>query len=175
MFRSLRKYLIVGSGGTLGALARYWLGGLFKIGPGEFPAGTFLINLSGSFVLGLFLTLITERFEIRTGWRLFFATGFVGAYTTFSTFSSEALTLFRQGYGTTGLIYSAVSLLGGMLFVWVGYELARFISFGTFNRTAQEEALLAIREQASLERAKLAGSPHTGSLPAEERSELEED
>src|SRR4051812_12401477 len=99
----MRKYFVVGSGGALGALARYSLGNLFKIGTGGFPSGTFIINLTGSFILGFFLTLISERYILRAEWRLFFATGFVGAYTTFSSFTNEVLTLFRQGYFLVGI------------------------------------------------------------------------
>ncbi len=124
-----RYYLIVGSGGILGALVRYWTGSLFKIETGGFPTGTLLINLLGSFILGLFLTLLAERLAgLRPEWRLFFATGFVGAFTTFSTFSNETLALFRGGFWLTGLLYSVASLVGGMLAVWLGFQLARRFS-----------------------------------------------
>jgi fluoride exporter len=135
----MRKYLIVGSGGALGALARYSIGNLFKIGAGGFPAGTFLINLTGSFVLGLFLTLITERYTLPVEWRLFFATGFVGAYTTFSSFTNEVLNLFRQGYVATGLLYSAISLLGGMFCVWLGMVVAHWWSSRAVKVVKQEQ------------------------------------
>lgn len=117
----------MGSGGALGAIARYELGGLFKIGTDGFPWGTFVINLSGSFVLGLFLTLITEKFVVKPEWRLFFATGFVGAYTTFSSFANEILALYRQGFILTGLLYSCASLAGGLLCVWLGLTVARWL------------------------------------------------
>lgn len=107
----MKRYLIVGTGGFLGAIARYELGGLFKVGSGDFPLGTFTINLTGSFILGLFLTLITEKFVVAAEWRLFFATGFVGAYTTFSSLTNEVITLFRQGYWPVGLLYSVGSLV----------------------------------------------------------------
>ena len=123
----MRKYLIVGSGGVLGAVARYEMGNLFQTEVGSFPYSTFVINLSGSFILGLFLTLITERYIVQTGWRLFFATGFLGAYTTFSSFTNEVLTLYRQGYVAIGVVYSIASLLGGLLFVWLGLKVARYI------------------------------------------------
>ena len=123
----MQKYLIVGFGGVLGALTRYWFGGVFKIPAGGFPFGTFIINLTGRFVLGFFLTLITERFVVRVEWRLFFATGFLGAYTTFSSFTNEVLTLFRQKFILVGILYSVLSLVGGMFCVWLGLILARYI------------------------------------------------
>jgi CrcB protein len=119
----------VGSGGFLGALARYYLGGLFKIPAGGFPLGTFIINLTGSFVLGLFITLLTTRLSIRTEWRLFFATGFIGAYTTFSSFSNEVWTLYKDGYIAIGVLYSVASLVGGMLCVGAGVILAHRLPF----------------------------------------------
>ncbi len=124
----MRNYLVIGCGGILGALIRYWLGGLFKIPAGGFPTGTFIINLSGSFILGVFLTLINERFTVPPEVRLFFGTGFVGAYTTFSTFSNEVLALFEHGYILMGVVYSLASLLGGMLCVWLGFLAARALT-----------------------------------------------
>ncbi len=171
----MRNYLIVGCGGALGAITRYWVGGLFKIGTGGFPLGTFLINLTGSFILGLFLTLITEKYVIPVEGRLFFGTGFVGAYTTFSSFSNEVLTLLQQGFWLTGIFYAGVSLLSGMLFVFLGLITARRVAFGRLFRTEAELEQQWEREETSLERAKLAGSGNTGGLPTEERSELDAD
>lgn len=163
----LRRYLIVGLGGFLGAVARYELGGLFRVGNGDFPAGTFVINLTGSFTLGLFLTLISEKFEVPVEWRLFFATGFVGAYTTFSSFTSETITLFRQGFWAVGLLYSAASLVGGMVCVRLGFGLARRIAFGSFQLGQAESARIKRQEQTD--------TPNTGSLPVEEHDELDLD
>lgn len=122
----LKDNLLVGSGGFLGAICRYELGVLFKIPPDGFPLGTFIINLSGSLVLGFVLTLMVgkTRTPAINNWRLFFATGFIGAYTTFSSFSYEILTLYRGGNIAMGLLYSLASLLGGMLCVWSGVRLA---------------------------------------------------
>lgn len=91
------NYLIIGLGGFLGANARYLVGGWAADRFGAaFPYGTMLINVSGSFVIGLFLTAITERFVAPPSLRLFFAIGFLGAYTTFSTFSFESLALIQE-------------------------------------------------------------------------------
>ena len=171
----MRRYLIVGSGGALGAITRYLVGGLFKIGVGGFPLGTFVINLSGSFILGMFLTLITEKYAVPAEWRLFFGTGFVGAYTTFSSFTNEVVALLQKGYWATGLFYASASLLSGMLCVGLGLLTARKIAFGRFFRMEAELEKQWEREEASLERARLAGNGQTGKLPAEERSELDQD
>ena len=137
----MRRYLLVGIGGAAGAVSRYELGGLFPVGPGEFPLGTFLINLTGCFGLGLFLTLIVERYRVRAAWRLLVATGFVGAYTTFSSFSNEVLTLWRQGFGPMGLLYSVGSLVSGLLAVTAGLVIARLIAFGRLSPPDQPPEL----------------------------------
>jgi CrcB protein len=160
-----KKYWLVGLGGFSGAIVRYELGGLFKVGSGDFPAGTFLINLTGSFILGLFLTLVAEKYILPVAWRLFFATGFVGAYTTFSSLTSETITLFREGYWPVGLVYSVASLTGGMLFVWLGLLAARQFAFGSFRLTCEEQAEITSREHP------IPGL--TGSLPVEESNELD--
>src|SRR5438445_7866769 len=93
---AMMKVAMVGVGGFCGANARYWLGGWIQERWGtEFPWSTFVINITGSFILGLFVTLVTERYFVRNilALRLFIAIGFVGAYTTFSTFELETLTL----------------------------------------------------------------------------------
>ena len=162
----MRRYVIVGAGGAMGALTRYWLGGFFKIGPGEFPLGTFVINLSGCFGLGLFLTLITERYKLRAEWRLGVATGFVGAYTTFSSFSNEVLTLFRGGYVAVGLLYSVGSLAGGTVCVTLGLVAARLITSGRIGSPpSQAERQIQSGEQVRQKDA----------LPVEERAELDPD
>jgi CrcB protein len=139
-------YLIVGAGGALGALARYWIGGLFKIEAGGFPLNTLLINLTGSFILGFFLTLIIERYPVATEWRLFFATGFIGAYTTFSSFTNEVLTLLREGYVLTGFTYAFLSLFLGMVCISLGLVLARLVAFGRIRHTKIEIELQSSRE-----------------------------
>jgi CrcB protein len=91
------RYLLVGLGGFLGANARYLLSdwAVRQFGP-VFPWGTLIINVSGSFVVGFFLRLLTARLDTPIEYRLFFAVGFLGAYTTFSTFTYDTLTLIRE-------------------------------------------------------------------------------
>jgi len=124
----LDTYLIIGAGAFLGANARYLLGtwAAQKWGA-AFPYGTLLINVSGSLVLGIFLAATTGRLAIDPRWRLFFAIGFLGAYTTFSTYTYESLQLLLNGNWLLGLLNIAGSnllgLLGGVAGIWLGRRL----------------------------------------------------
>jgi CrcB protein len=121
-------YLIIGIGGFLGANARYLLGGWIAERYGtSFPYGTLVINVSGSFVIGFFLVLISERFIVHPNWRLFFAIGFLGAYTTFSTFSFETLALVQQRSFFQALANMVGSVVLGQVAVVAGMILARLL------------------------------------------------
>jgi fluoride exporter len=124
--RSYLPFLAVSLGGILGANTRY-LVSLYvaeRVGT-AFPYGTFLINVSGSLVIGFFLTLATERFSLDPVWRLFFATGFLGAYTTFSSYTFEAAQLIRDGAYGLALLYLFSSVLAGMVGVFAGIVAAQ--------------------------------------------------
>ena len=126
MVNILIKTFWVGLGGFLGANARYWLGGWVAERYGtQFPWGTFVINVSGSFILGLILTLISERFITASYWRLLVPIGFVGAYTTFSTFEYETFALAEHGALWRALANVIFSVLVGFLAVWCGAKLAQ--------------------------------------------------
>ena len=92
------QYLYVSLGGALGALVRYLLGSWIagRYGP-TFPLHTFTINVTGSFAIGVLLTLLTVHVEASPAWRLLLVVGFLGGYTTFSSYTFEALTLLRDG------------------------------------------------------------------------------
>ncbi len=117
------------AGGVLGANARYvvssWATDHWGSG---FPWGTLLVNVSGSLVLGFYLPLATERFAGRATTRLFVATGFLGAYTTFSTFSYEAVQQAQSGEPLRAAGYVAVSLVAGLLAVVIGIVAAHAIA-----------------------------------------------
>ena len=114
-------FAAIGCGGFLGANARYFVGLWVAATWGAvFPWGTLLINLAGSFVLGFYLALVTERFSGRPTTRLFLATGFLGAFTTFSTFSYETIQLLARGATMAALAYVAASLLLGLTAAVVG-------------------------------------------------------
>jgi fluoride exporter len=120
----LDKYLVVLAGAGLGGLARYALGTwiMAKYG-GRFPLGTLLINISGAFLIGLLMTLLTERLQPHPNWRLFLVMGVLGGYTTFSSFEYETLQAVRDGERWMGLLYVAGSVLLGYLAVWLGAAL----------------------------------------------------
>jgi CrcB protein len=129
----LTKISLVAVGSALGGLARWGLTvGAARLVGATFPWGTFLINLLGSFFLGWFLTLLSERIPA-DGWgwvraddlRLLVAVGFTGAFTTFSTYEYESHNLFRDGNSLTGTAYLFGSVLLGLLAVRIGVLLAR--------------------------------------------------
>ena len=91
----------------------------------EFPYGTFVINVSGAFAIGLLLSFIGERVGVSPLWRLFFATGFLGGYTTFSSYAWESLTLAQEGEWVGAGTYIFGSNVLGFVGVWLGATLAR--------------------------------------------------
>jgi len=121
----LDRYLVVLAGAGLGGLTRYALGTwVMARSGGRFPLGTFLINISGSFFIGLLMTRLTERLHPHPNWRLFLVVGVLGGYTTFSSFEYETLQAVRDGARWMGLLYVAGSVLLGYAAVWLGAVLA---------------------------------------------------
>jgi len=105
----------------LGSLARYALGlWIYERMGTRFPYGTFVINITGSFVIGLVLTVLDDRMGLPAAWRLAIPIGFVGAYTTFSTFEYETLRAVQHGQSAIAILYVALSLLMGFAAVWLG-------------------------------------------------------
>jgi fluoride exporter len=122
------RYASIAVGAIIGANLRYVVGNWAadRFG-GDFPYGTLLINVTGAFVIGIFLTLITDRVSVDPLWRLFFATGLLGGYTTFSAYAWEALVLAQTGAWMRAGLYvlgsNAVALFG----VWLGASLTRIL------------------------------------------------
>ena len=121
----LDRYLVVIAGAGLGGLTRYiastWI--TAKYG-GRFPLGTFLINVTGSFLIGVLMAVLTERFQPHPNWRLLLVVGVLGGYTTFSRFEYEIYQAVRTGAHWLGLFYMAGSVLLGYLGVWLGAVVA---------------------------------------------------
>ena len=118
----------VGLGGFLGANARYLLGGYISDRWGAvFPLGTFVINVTGSFILGFFMAYAQERPWVAPGARLLFAVGFVGAYTTFSTFEYETMRLIQERELMLATLNIVGSLLSGTIAVFAGLALGEWI------------------------------------------------
>ncbi|MHB1126350.1 MAG: fluoride efflux transporter CrcB [Bacillota bacterium] len=114
-------YLSIGAGGFLGAMVRYALGQIIDhYWTGNYPLGTFLINLAGCFFLGLFLTLCNEWPLVSPPLRLGVATGFTGALTTFSTYTYEVLGLVDRTLILEAILYTSFSVLLGLSAVWLG-------------------------------------------------------
>jgi CrcB protein len=117
----MTKYWMVGLGGFIGSIARFWLGSYITIRMGaRFPYGTFLINISGSFLIGLVVTLLAERAHWSPNLLYLIPIGFIGAYTTFSTFELEAFRSVRNGDLMLSLLYVILSVTVGFVAVWLG-------------------------------------------------------
>jgi len=126
--KAMETFLLISFGAILGANLRYWVGGWAAERFGTaFPYGTLIINLTGSFILGLFITLGTERFLLDPRWRVLVAVGFLGAYTTFSSYTYESVNLILKGQAWLGLLdLFGSSLLGGLA-VLAGVLFARML------------------------------------------------
>jgi CrcB protein len=126
--RAQRTILVVIAGaGSVGALARYAVGRILPTAPGHFPWSTFWINVSGSLAIGFVLVLLAERFSRARLARPLIATGFLGAYTTFSTYAVDTDTLFHEHDVATGVIYASASVAAGVLAVLLGVVAARLV------------------------------------------------
>jgi CrcB protein len=122
-------FLWVGVGGFFGAVARYAVGGWMtrRFGLG-FPYGTFVINITGCFLLGLLLAVLDMRASLPSQLRLVGPIGFVGAYTTFSTFEYETLRSVQEGQDGLALLYVLLSVVIGYVAAWVGQALGKLIA-----------------------------------------------
>lgn len=127
MIKTLMPYLLVGLGGFMGAIMRFvvarWTGAAIET---RFPLGTFLINMSGSFLLGIVGTIVARKLVANADeLRLAIGIGFIGAYTTFSTFEFETHSLFEDGEWLTAMTNIFLSLFLGLLAVRAGIVLTR--------------------------------------------------
>jgi fluoride exporter len=122
------RLLLIGLAGLLGTLARYALSGFIGRRFGEtFPTGTLVVNIVGCFLAGFLFYLMQERFLVNDIVRTAIMIGFLGGFTTFSSFGLQTFTLLRDGEMGLATMNVLVSNVAGLLTVWAGYSLARFI------------------------------------------------
>lgn len=121
----LQSILMVGAGGFLGSIFRYLISFYININwSSNFPFGTLFVNLAGSFLIGIIIAAtLSEHFN--QPMRLFLATGFCGGFTTFSSFSYEFFSLLQNEHTGYAFLYAASSFGLGLLFVWLGFILAK--------------------------------------------------
>jgi CrcB protein len=121
--------LLVVIGGGIGAGTRHLvnMGAMRLMGP-AFPWGTMIINITGSFIMGAFIELLARRFGASNELRMFVATGILGGYTTFSSFSLDFATLWERGAALPALAYVLVSVVGGILALFAAFWLVRSLA-----------------------------------------------
>ena len=124
----MQKYLLVALGGALGSVARFWVGGAVanRLGT-RFPYGTLVINISACLIIGFSIEYLGERVELTPAWRYLIPIGFVGAYSTFSTFEWEIFSNLQIGSVLISGLYLCLSVILGLAAVWCGATIARAI------------------------------------------------
>jgi fluoride exporter len=124
----LQKYLLIAFGGALGSMARYWVGSTIASRMGtKFPYGTFVINITACAIIGFSLTFLAKRADLNPAWRFLVPVGFIGAYSTFSTYEWETLSTLRTGAFLLAAFYAVSSLILGLAAVWGGSAIAEIL------------------------------------------------
>lgn len=122
----MQKYLFIALGGALGSIARFWVGSTVagRLGT-KFPYGTFVINITACIIIGFSLTFLGRHAEFSPAWRFLVPVGFVGAYSTFSTFEWEMFSSLQTGAFLIAGSYVVLSLILGLIGVWCGVLIAK--------------------------------------------------
>jgi CrcB protein len=124
----MNKLLLTGLAGACGTLVRYWMSGWFARRVGEtFPVGTLAVNVTGCFLIGFLFYVMYERFLTGDTLRTVLFIGFLGGFTTFSSFGLQTFTLVRDGEFGLAALNVGVSNFAGLLMVWAGYTLAKVL------------------------------------------------
>jgi fluoride exporter len=122
---ALQKYLLIAIGGALGSIARYWVGSSIAGRMGiKFPYGTLIVNITACIIIGFTMTYLGKRAELSPAWRFLIPVGFIGAYSTFSTYEWETLSSMRAGAFAIAALYAVGSFVLGLAAVWCGTLLA---------------------------------------------------
>ena len=125
---TVQKYLLIALGGALGSVTRFWIGSTVASRLGtRFPYGTFVINITACLIIGFSLEYLGQRVELTPAWRYLIPIGFVGAYSTFSTFEWEIFSNLQLGAFLMAGLYLCLSVVLGLFAVWCGVVLARAI------------------------------------------------
>lgn len=124
----MSRLFLIGLAGFVGTIGRYWLSGVVARRYGEsFPLGTLVVNLTGCLLVGLLFYLFNERFVVNPTVRSVVLIGFLGGFTTFSSFGLQTFTLLQDGeFGLATLNLTASNFVG-LVLVWAGYTLARIL------------------------------------------------
>ena len=123
----MMNFLMVALGGALGSVLRYSAGfGVANIWPQHLYIATVLVNILGCFLIGCAFSWFLLRPDVSGMTTLLLMTGFLGGFTTFSTFSLDALRLLNDGQPVQALLYMGVTLVGGLLATWLGMTLIKF-------------------------------------------------
>lgn len=124
----MQKYFFIALGGALGSIARFWVGSVIagRLGT-RFPYGTFVINITACVIVGFILAFLGGRADLSPAWRFLIPVGFVGAYSTFSTFEWEIFSQLQIGAFFVAASYVVLSLVLGLVAVWCGALVARIV------------------------------------------------
>jgi len=124
----LQKYLLIAIGGALGSVARYWVGSSIASRMGiRFPFGTLIVNITACVVIGFSMTYLGRRANLNPAWRFLLPVGFIGAYSTFSTYEWETLSNLRAGAFGIAALYAMGSFVLGLGAVWCGAVLGELL------------------------------------------------
>lgn len=125
----LQRYLFIAIGGAFGSMARYWVGTTAAARWGiAFPYGTLIVNLTACLIIGFAITYAGKRTGANPAWRFLIAVGFIGAFSTFSTFEWDTLATLRSGAFLLAAFYVLISMVAGLIAVWGGSLLAKSMS-----------------------------------------------
>jgi CrcB protein len=124
----LQRYLFIALGGALGSVARFWIGTTVAGRMGtRFPFGTLVINITACLIIGFSLEILNRHTSLNPSWRFLIPIGFVGAYSTFSTYEWEIYSNLMQGAFWIAILYLTVSLVAGLIAVAAGVSLAKLV------------------------------------------------
>ena len=124
----IRTLLLIGTGGFLGSISRFMASRFVQdYFPSSFPVGTFIVNVTGCFLIGLIYGFSEKSSLLTTGWKMFLAVGFCGGFTTFSTFANENLALLRDGEFLHFLLYTGLSVFLGITATFIGVIITKIV------------------------------------------------